>query len=149
MEVFFHKNISALSGKCENRTRVFMHFKLKNNCFVRRYVYPSEKSQQLAIATNGPFISLFWWSSSSGYRNDLRLYAEEFRHQKPNNTSSSYSLFVKIIWAISEKTNISIPEMTMDFLFDFSNNLKDQINELNLFKTINYHLYINPIIEQE
>lgn len=149
MEVFFNKNISALSGKNRAKTKVFMHYKLKNNCYVRTWVYPAEKNQQIAIATNGPFLSLLWWSSSDLYKNDLREYAEEFRHQSPNNTASSYSLFVKIIWAISEKTNISIPEMTMDFLFDFSNNLKDQINELNLFKTINYHLYINPIIEQE
>ena len=146
MEVFFHKNISALSGKCENRTRVFMHFRLKNNCFVRRYVYPSEKSQQIAIASNGPFISLLWWSCSVFYRNDLQEYAEEFRHQSPNNTASSYSIFVKIIWAISKNADTQIQDMNMQFIFQFAPSLKDQIEKLSLFKTYNYINYNNEII---
>lgn len=149
MEVFFNKNISALSGKNKCRTKVFMHFKFKNNCFVRRYVYPSEKSQQIAITTNGPYISLFWWSSSDSYKNDLREYAEEFRHQSPNNTASSYSIFVKIIWAISKFTDTQIQDMDMSFIFQFAPSLKEQIEVLNLFKTYNYQNYTNEILEEE
>lgn len=146
MEVFFNKNISALSGKNKSKTKVFMHFKSKNNCYVRSWVYPAEKNQQIAIATNGPFIALFWWSSSDPYKNDLREYAEEFRHQSPNNTASSYSIFVKIIWAISKFTGTQIQNMNMQFIFNFAPSLKIQIETLSLFETSNYLNYTNEIM---
>lgn len=149
MQVFFNKNISALSGKNTSKTKVFMHYKLKNNCYVRAWVYPAEKSQQIAIATNGPFISLLWWSSSDFYKNDLQEYAEEFRNQCPNNTASSYSIFVKIIWAISKFTDTQIQDMNMSFIFQFAPSLKEQIEILNLFKTYNYQNYTNQILEEE
>lgn len=148
MEVFFNKNISALSGKNRAKTKVFMHYKLKNNCYVRTWVYPAEKNQQIAIATNGPFLSLLWWSSSDLYKNDLREYAEEFRHQSPNNTASSYSLFVKIIWAISKLTNTEIQDMNISFISQFAPSLKDQIEILNLLKTDNYINYTNGVLDE-
>jgi len=103
------KNITAYSGKDKEEDVVYSSHNLGNVCIAKNYTKPKQTYQHTLFMENAGCIKALWDAASTAYKEDLSHYAHTLNINFPDKLKiTSYALFVKICYAVSKATTISL-----------------------------------------